>query len=68
MIVFACLLNERILFIFSNEIIIELPDLSGVAPPHNPVFPPCGTIIILFSDANFNILDTSSVLDGLNTA
>ena len=39
-IVCASTLKERILFIFSKEIKIEFPVLSGVAPPQRLVLPP----------------------------
>ena len=56
-----------ILFNFVKLMRIEFPELSGVAPPQSPVLPPCGTIGILFLLASFNILLTSSVVDGNTT-
>jgi len=41
--------------------------LTGTLPPTSPVFPPCGTIPILFSLQYFTILLTSSVVRGLST-
>lgn len=41
--------------------------LTGTLPPTSPVFPPCGTIPILFSLQYLTILLTSSVVRGLST-
>ena len=41
--------------------------LTGTLPPTSPVFPPCGTIPILFSLQCFTILLASSVVRGLST-
>ena len=41
--------------------------LTGTLSPTSPVFPPCGTIPILFSLQCFTILLTSSVVQDLST-
>jgi len=57
--------NDLILFRFERLRITS--SLTGTLPPTSPVFPPCGTIPILFSLQYLTILLTSSVVLGLST-
>ena len=57
--------NDLILFRF--ERLRMTSSLTGTLPPTRPVFPPCGTIPILFSLQYLTILLTSSVVRGLST-
>jgi len=57
--------NDLILFMFERLRITS--SLTGTLPPTSPVFPPCGTIPILFSLQYLTILLTSSVVRGLST-
>jgi len=57
--------NDLILFKFERFRMSS--SLTGTLPPTSPVFPPCGTIPILFSLQYLTILLTSSVVRGLST-
>ena len=57
--------NDLTLFRFERLRISS--SLTGTPPPTSPVFPPCGTMPILFSLQYFTILLTSSVVLGLST-
>ena len=57
--------NDLTLFKFERLRISS--SLTGTLPPTSPVFPPCGTIPILFSLQCLTILLTSSVVRGLST-
>jgi hypothetical protein len=60
--------SARTRFMRRSETTISPPALSGTAPPHKPVLPPCGTTGVLAS-AHVRITpETSSVEAGRTTA
>ncbi len=56
--------RPRILFIRRSDSRIALPLLSGVAPPHMPLLPPCGTIAMRWRAHRATIAAVSSVEAG----
>lgn len=59
--------GSKDLTLFKLERLRISSSLTGTLPPTSPVFPPCGTIPILFSLQYLTILLTSSVVRGLST-
>ena len=57
-----------ILFMRPNAITIALPLASGVAAPHMPVLPPCGTIGVRVPAHRRTTAATSSLLAGRTIA
>ncbi len=60
--------SSRMRFMRPRASTISLPAADGVAPPHMPVLPPCGTTPVPVSAHSFTTAETSSVLAGRTTA
>jgi hypothetical protein len=61
-------LTSTILFMRPSATTTAVPAVSGVAAPHIPVLPPCGTIGVRVSAHRRTTAATSAVLAGRTTA